>query len=328
MPDHTYALDATWRTLLADLDIPAIHVLRRAGLPDDLLASTGGRVPSADFYRLWNALEAEVSGRPLAMRIFDVIKAESFSPLLFAALCSPDFVTALRRVAQYKPLIGPMDFRVTETTDQVIVEFCWLDAPAVPPPSLVLAELMFVVALGRMGTREHIRPLSAATIAAPADAGPYQDFLGVALTTGSTHTVSFSAADAALPFLTENEGLWSAFEPDLRQRLGKLQAQASLTTRVRAALHEAIPSGVLDMEAVAARLGLSKRTLQRRMEAEGTSFHHVLQDTREKLARHYLEKTRLPAAEISFLLGFDEPNSFYRAFRRWTGTTPESLRQL
>ena len=62
------------------------------------------------------------------------------------------------------------------------------------------------------------------------------------------------------------------------------------------------------------------------MEEEGTNYHQILQDTREGLARHYLEKTLLPSAEIAFLLGFEEINSFYRAFRAWTGTTPESVR--
>ena len=80
------------------------------------------------------------------------------------------------------------------------------------------------------------------------------------------------------------------------------------------------------MEDVARKLVLSKRTLQRRIEAEGTSYQRILKETREALARHYLQKTELPAAEISFLLGFDEPNSFYRAFRTWSGTTPESVR--
>jgi AraC-like DNA-binding protein len=54
----------------------------------------------------------------------------------------------------------------------------------------------------------------------------------------------------------------------------------------------------------------------------------ILRETREALARPYLEKTALPAAEISFLLGFDEPNSFYRAFRMWTGMTPDSVRYV
>ncbi|XXT51298.1 AraC family transcriptional regulator [Sorangium sp. So ce542] len=60
---------------------------------------------------------------------------------------------------------------------------------------------------------------------------------------------------------------------------------------------------------------------------EGTSFQQILKETREALARHYLEKTSLPVAEISFLLGFSEPNSFYRAFRSWTGTTPDQARR-
>ena len=63
----------------------------------------------------------------------------------------------------------------------------------------------------------------------------------------------------------------------------------------------------------------------RSFELEATSYQQNL-NTREALARRYLETTALPAAEISFLLGFDEPNSFYRAFRTWTGTTPEAMR--
>ena len=100
------------------------------------------------------------------------------------------------------------------------------------------------------------------------------------------------------------------------------------TQRVRAALLEGLPSGLASIEAITRKLAMSRRTLQRRIEAEGTSFQAILRDTREALARHYLERTALPAAEISFLLGFDEPNSFYRAFRGWTGLTPDSVRRL
>ena len=68
-------------------------------------------------------------------------------------------------------------------------------------------------------------------------------------------------------------------------------------------------------------------TLQRHLEAEGLTYTRLLQETRQSLARHYLEKTALPAAEIAFLIGFSEPNSFYRAVRDWTGQSPERLRQ-
>ena len=78
---------------------------------------------------------------------------------------------------------------------------------------------------------------------------------------------------------------------------------------------------------VARKLAMSKRTLQRRLSTEGTTFREILQDTREALAKHYLGQTSLSAQEISFLLGFDEPNSFYRAFNDWTGETPDGMRQ-
>lgn len=71
---------------------------------------------------------------------------------------------------------------------------------------------------------------------------------------------------------------------------------------------------------------MSKRTLQRRVETEGTSFQQILKETREALAHHYLENTTLPASEISSFLGDDEPNFFYRAFRSWTGETPDTIR--
>ena len=80
------------------------------------------------------------------------------------------------------------------------------------------------------------------------------------------------------------------------------------------------------MNAVAYHLAISPRTLQRQLQAEGTSFQAVLADTREQLARHYLAHGVMTTAEIAYLLAYGDTNSFYRAFRTWTGTTPETIR--
>ncbi|WP_437936555.1 helix-turn-helix domain-containing protein [Sorangium sp. So ce341] len=74
-------------------------------------------------------------------------------------------------------------------------------------------------------------------------------------------------------------------------------------------------------------LGVSPANVLRRAGLAEDLLQQPLKETREALARHYLEKTPLPVAEISFLLGFSEPNSFYRAFRAWTGTTPDQARR-
>jgi AraC-like DNA-binding protein len=80
------------------------------------------------------------------------------------------------------------------------------------------------------------------------------------------------------------------------------------------------------MADVSRELGVGGRTLQRRLASEGTSWVGILNQTRERLALHYFGSTDLSATEVGFLLGFTDPNSLYRAFHRWTGTTPEAWR--
>ena len=138
--------------------------------------------------------------------------------------------------------------------------------------------------------------------------------------------VVFSAEDARRPFLTANHGMWSFFEPGLRQRLADLDRHATTADRVRSALLEALPAGELSMQAVCRKLGVSSRTLQRRLQEEGTSFQQTLDKMRNSLAHHYLQNSVMSGAEIAFLLGFEDPNSFIRAFQGWTGSTPNAVR--
>lgn len=327
MRSNTYALETTWRPLLKDLGVSGANVLRRAGLPDDLLTRPSVRLEAADFHRFWDSLEAELGDPLLPLKLCQGVRSESFSPPLFAALCSPNLLTAAQRIARYKALVAPMLLRVRQSGERVSVELAWPHPGSRPPVSLVVTELLFVVILARMGTREPVRPLSVTTPVLPVASATYTDFLGVPLQKGSVHRVVFAQSDALRPFLTSHEGMWAAFEPELRTRLAQLDASVQIGQRVRSVLLEALPGGGVDMAAVARRLGMSQRSLQRQLGTEGLTYKDLLQATRQSLAQHYLVKTDLPVAEISFLLGFEEPNSFFRAFRGWTGQTPDRLRQ-
>lgn len=325
---NTYALDSTWRLLLRDLGVPADRVLRRAGLPEDLLARPAVRLEAPAFYRFWAGLEAELADPLLPIRLCRALRSEGFSPALFAALCSPNLQVAVQRIAAYKKLVAPMRLQLHQGEEAFSIELLWTHARLQPPDALVVTELLFFVTLARIGTREPLVPLQVMTTRPPVQADAYRQFLGTPPVRGDAHRLVFAAADALRPFLTSNDSLWSAFEPELRTRLAELEAQVSVGQRVRAVLLEALPSGQADIDHVASRLAMSRRSLQRHLEAEGCSYQQLLRDTRLSLAQHYLSKTGLSAAEISFLLGFDEPNSFYRAFRNWTGRTPEGSRRL
>ena len=266
MPSNTYALDATWRPILKDLGVSAANVLRRAGLPEHLLAQPGVRLNSADFYRFWDGIDRELNDPLFPLRLCQAIRSESFSAPLFAALCSPNFLVAVQRIARYKALVAPMRLDLQQVGSTVTLSLVWPDSTVQPPQSLVLTELLFFVALARIGSRERICPLRVVTDLPPKEQDAYAEFFGVGVERGEGHHLTFRQADALRPFLTSNEGLWTAFEPELRTRLAELDDSVSLGERVRAILLEALPSGLIAADLIASKLALSKRTLQRQLE--------------------------------------------------------------
>ena len=325
MTTDTYALDPASRALLLDLGVAPANVLRRAGLPADLFVRGPVRLPERDFFAFWQAVEDEADDPNLPVHIAEVISADMFEPALFAALVSPDLNTAANRVAAYKKLIGPMALQVDAKPDGTTLSFHW-PSGVTPPPALILTELLFWVALIRIGTRHRVEPLRVLAPQPPVHQDAFRQYLGVAIDQRPVQSITFSAGDAARPFLMANDAMWDTFEPSLRKRLSEIDHTATHTDRVTAALLELLPGGDATMDAVAHQLTISKRTLHRRLQDEGTTFQTVLNTTRESLARHYLTNATLSAGEIAFLLGYEEPSSFYRAFHNWTGQTPERVR--
>ncbi|HUQ05645.1 MAG TPA: AraC family transcriptional regulator ligand-binding domain-containing protein [Kofleriaceae bacterium] len=322
----SYPVSPAWLLIMRDIGIHPGDVLRRAGIAVDLLAREHATIRGEEFCRLLWALDAEVADRTLPIKVAQALSFEMFDPPVFAAMCSPDLNTALQRLSHYKRLCAPVALDVTVEADVTRVRPRWNDPPSEPPPLLFAMELAYCVKLARLGTREPIvaRRVTASIALEPAAA--YEAYFGCPVERGGHMTVEFAAADARAPFLTARAGMWSFFEPELRRRLAEVEAAATTKARTRAALFELLPSARASVHAVAGLLGISARTLQRRLMEEDTSFQAVLDGTREELARHYLGTTAMAGAEISFLLGFEDPNSFVRAFHDWTGKTPEQVR--
>jgi len=314
-----------WPVILRDLGISAADVLRRARLPEGLLAEPGASLPMPEYFRFWTAVE-DLVGDPLFPLRARSLPTEAFLPSLFAALCSTDYAAALRRLAEYKRLVLPVRMEVDEDEDTLTVALGWLGTDEDPPCSLALAELVFLLELGRRGTRERIRAVKVEAPSLPTRGSDYRKYFGVRIEEGPRPLLQVRSEDANRPFLTANPQMWSAFEPSLRQRLSELDEKAGTAERVRGVLLEALPGGESSLEVVARRLAVSTRTLQRRLRDEGTNYQRVLASTREDLARHYLAKETLSSTEIAYLLAFDDPNSFYRAFHEWTGESAESFR--
>lgn len=324
MNGKSYTVMPGWAILMKDIGLNPPDVLKIAGLPLDTLVNDSS-LNSVQMYALWNAMDGLYTGPALPVAICQAISVEAFDPVLFAATCSPNLLTAARRLAQHKPLIGPLTLDIDDSGSFVTFSMNFPDSP--PPPQVMsLTELGFWVQLATICTRNKARAHTVTSPTLPANQEPFAEYFGTEITESSKHSITFSRADATRPFLTVNDAMWEFFEPELRRRLAELEPHSSTVERVKACLLEQLPAGSGTVDSVARELAISSRTLQRRLKAEGTAFQLVLDDTRESLARHYLAASDLPTHEISFLLGYNDIRSFYRAFQQWTGHTPSAAR--
>ena len=316
---------AAWRLVLRELGLDERAILRRAGQPPVLLEGEGSDISLDDFYALHDAVEAEADGPEVALRVGTAPSTELFDPELFAAICSPDMNTAATRLGQFERLVGPFSLDVDVGNDETRIRYRCKYRTHVSR-ALGLSKIVFLVAFARRATRHEIVPRRVAVQRLPADLEPYAAYFGCPLDEAEAWTVVFAARDASRPFLTHDAPMWNAVEPGLRRRMAEAGESRSSRDQVESALFELLPSGRTEMKDVAKELGMGIRTLQRRLASEGTTWLAVLSQTRERLACHYLRTTTMSSVEVSFLLGFEDPNSLFRAFHRWTGTTPEAWR--
>ena len=213
-----------------------------------------------------------------------------------------------------------MVFEVTRENESTEVRLTTEDGKNYLPQFLVETEFVFLVGIIRKATKEEINPLSV-KMKKPVRENAFSGFLGISVTRGETDSITFRDTDLEKPFISYDEAMWNYFEPELSRRLAQLEVDDSTSARVRSALMELMPGGAYSIEDVSAKIGLSKRTLQRKLSEENTTFQKQLNSTREMLAIHYIRNTDMTTNDIAYLLGYQELNSFLRAFTAWTGTS-------
>ncbi len=312
-----------WRLVLEELGVDVDAVLRRAGIAAHLLEEEGAMLSKRSYFALWRAI-AEEPDPLLPIRMVQAYRPEIFEPPFFAALCSPNLEAALERMRLFKHTVSPTKLTLRTTAKDVALSLGWPDDHDAAPTEYVVGELAFFVELARTATRAPVTPRRLEMVRPPPAHPGFEAYFGVPLRRGSVDRVVFSREDAERPFLTANHAMLSMLEAQLSL---DVSPGASETERVRRALLEALPAGRASVDEVAARLGTSRRTLQRRLDAEATTYSEVRDAVRYELSQRYLRATMLTHTEIAFLLGYTDPNSFFRAYARWAGETPEQTRR-
>lgn len=184
------------------------------------------------------------------------------------------------------------------------------------------------VALGRRLTKTEWAPRAVRFRHAPlGDPREHAAFFGVAPTfEAPANVLELDASTLALPVHGADLALRSPMLRLLEARLAG-PVEADVVAATRAELRRRLPQGSADKPTVARALGMSARTLARRLAEASTHYNAVLEETRRVLALDLLEGRGLAIHEVAFLLGYTEPSTFHRAFRRWTGETPDAWRR-
>lgn len=328
-PSPTALVPALLRHVSARGADPAI-LAARFDLPDDTAELDEVKVPPSVINDMLEAA-AELLAEPfLALRLPAELPLRGYGLAELAARASSTLRDSLLQTARYAPLVHPhLAFELVENAD----EASWHQRTPAHVRGIGRHAheygLAHVLTHARAATGRPVTPLRAwFAHARPRALAPLYRFFG-------TEELTFGEIDSgfALPRTLLDAPLHTG-DPRLLATATSLADAAlranptsqDLAPRVAAHLREHLPDNT-SADRVARALHMSPRTLQRRLESEGTSFTEVLDTTREDLARALLLDESLSLGEIGYRIGFADLPSFSRAFRRWTGIPPGQFRR-
>ena len=323
---NRYILDGQYGKYLEMIGIRVGEALKTAGVAEDLFSHKKPILDEVEYYRFMDAVGSQISDPRLPIMVASADNIESFSPPIFAAYCSKNGRACLERLSRHKRIIAPMKYEISEENEEVRLTISASNDELVMPKFLVETEMVFVIHILRTATGLDIIPKEV-QMKDPVDDDAFTEFLGCQVRKSNDIVIVFRAEDMEKPFISYNESMWEFFEPELQKRLYEMERDDSFAAKVRSALTELLPGGAGTVDDVAVKLGVSKRTLQRKLTEENTSFQKQLNGTREILAKHYIRNTDMASDEIAFLLGYQEINSFLRAFSLWTGMSISEFRK-
>ena len=312
---------------LREFQIPLQSVLRNAGLSPVFFQAEKPYASTAELFALWRAI-GELSPVPgIGLKLGSERRLEHYSPSTIAAVCSRNFRDALQRVGRYKQLTCPEEIRLETEEEEATVEVFYLQSKEVEPDTLVDLVLSWILSIGRHGTDTVLAPLRLELTRALRDRELLETHYGCPVRfQADRNALVFRNRDLDRPFVTHNAELVTVIGTQLEADLQERNAGENVGEQVKLTLKRSLAGKRPTLRSIAHELGMSVRTLQRRLTGAGLTFQQLVENTRRELAHHYLKQNAVELTEAAFLLGFEDANSFFRAFHLWEGTSPGEWR--
>lgn len=313
--------------------LPVEDLLQTAGIPPATLDSDDGRIDGTQLQEFLYRLCQHSRDPLLGLKTGDFVQPGSYSVLGYITMSCATLGEAVQRIAPFEKLVGDMGTTTLEDRGERIrlTWHCTYQNPIVRPQ---LVDNVFASWINY-----------ARWLAEPTQASPTAVHLQRPAPSGDSLReyqqrwdcpVFFEAGEDAIefdknllqtPLRQPDPVLRSTLERHAQQQLASLQSASELINQVRNSIYQNLLEGITRQDMVAGNLGMTSRTLQRKLSQEDTSYQQLLDDVRQDMAEDYLSRTTLPIPDIALRLGFSETTSFHRIFKRRVGMTPGEYRQ-
>jgi AraC-like DNA-binding protein len=313
--------------------VPARALEQAAGLPQGSLEPLPDSLPADAYVRLLDVGAALANDHHFGLHVGERVKLGTYSVYGLVLLSCRDFGHALEQTLRYEQLAHDLG-RSALAVDGAVARYTWHSR--YPAAHRHLADSVFA-GIRVFGNWLAGAPLPPAELALthdggdPALQGEYARVFGaLPRFHAPANVAAFDAQLLSWPVPNADPLLYPVLQRHAEQLLkqrAQQEAHAGIAAQVRAAIVRGLAQGRVRVGQVAEELGLSMRTLQRKLSEEGVHFQQVLDQTRYALAQDYLRQPGLSLVDIAFLLGYQEQSAFNHAFRDWAGINPGAWRE-
>jgi AraC-like DNA-binding protein len=297
-------------------------LMAAAALSEEDLQNPDGRIACSAYGTLIAHAQRERPTPNLGLELARVTPLGAWPLLDYLVLTSDTVGGGVSQLVRYFRVTGsPVDLNVREDAESVRIEVI----TTAPFASEYLAALM--VLHFRTETDGRFSASSIALQQRPDDPAGVERVLGCpVIVNAPADELVVSQAMWQLPLRRRDPVLRQMLEKHADAILEQLPKQSGISSDVQRLLVTRVAGGDVRMNSIARQLGVSGRTLQRRLAEEAVTYQELVDEARKQAASRYLSNSHLAIGEIAYLVGFSEPAPFYRAFRRWFGVTPEQFR--
>lgn len=306
------------------------NLYQAVGLIPQVIGDPDTRVPFAQIVSLYEVAATLTGDQAFGLHVGEQVDPTAFDVLGYSVINSPTFGDALDRVVRYNSIwTNGSCFAIHKGPSKTTIVYSYLDEAI--RECRQDAEMTFA-ALAVLGRRITNVEWSADEVrfqhSRPPDTGEHERiFRCPVVFSALENEMVFDSRFLDFRLLKADPGLGRLLDRHAEELLQKYPREDGLIERVRTILKEELNGGDASLESVARQMGVSGRTLQRRLRALGTSHQGLLDQMRRDLAVRYLREPEMAVCEIAYLLGFSESSAFHRAFKRWTGTSPSEYRR-